>query len=130
MFVTTTLRRKNDPLGTQRTLSDILSQGSTPSFFRIVQDIKDQLIEELAEIEWNEIVPHAQRDAVIVVSESLPIVDVGVALAKDDVASVQNWIAEQLIHKPSVEQLSNWNSKPEKKFQALIVQPFVLVSAA
>jgi hypothetical protein len=95
-----------------------------------VQNIKDQLIEELAEIEWHEIVPHAQRDAVIVVSDSLPIVDVGVAIANDDVASVQNWIAQQLIYKPSVDRLSSWNSEPQKKFQALIVQPFVLISAA
>ena len=40
-----------------------------------MQDIKSQLAEELADIEWSDLVPHAQRDALIVVNESLNLVD-------------------------------------------------------
>lgn len=91
-------------------------------------DVKKQLAEELADIEWSSLMPHAQRDAIIVVNRSLSLVDVGVALASDDVVSVQGWIAENLIHKPSATELSAWNLEPEQKFSALIVQPFVLIS--
>ena len=35
-----------------------------------MQDIKTQLEDELADIEWSDLVPHAQRDALIVVNES------------------------------------------------------------
>lgn len=90
-------------------------------------DVKKQLAEELADIEWSSLMPHAQRDAIIVVNRSLSLVDVGVALANDDVVSVQRWIAENLIHKPSATELSAWNLEPEQKFSALIVQPFVLI---
>ncbi|MDJ0725484.1 MAG: DUF2288 domain-containing protein [Prochloraceae cyanobacterium] len=93
-----------------------------------MQDIKSQLAEELADIEWSDLVPHAQRDALIVVNESLNLVDVGVAIASDRVNIVQHWIAEGLIQKPSSEQLGAWNVEPNKKFSALIVQPFVLVA--
>jgi hypothetical protein len=96
-----------------------------------MQDLKNQLTEELADIEWSALVPHAQRDALIVVdeSESLSIVDVGVALAEDDVPTVQRLIAEQVIYKPSTDRLSEWNAMPDRKFSALIVQPFVLIAA-
>lgn len=93
-----------------------------------MQDIKTQLEEELADVEWSDLIPHAQRDALIVVNESLNLVDVGVAIASDDVKVVRGWISEGLIQKPSVEQLGAWNISPEQKFSTLIVQPFVLVA--
>lgn len=94
-----------------------------------MQDLKNKLAEEIADIEWNSLVPHAKRDALIIVEESLSMIDLGVALANDDVPSVQHWIAEQLICKPSPEQLVDWNNHPEQKFSVLIVQPFVLIRA-
>ncbi|MGF1488454.1 MAG: DUF2288 domain-containing protein [Prochloraceae cyanobacterium] len=93
-----------------------------------MQEIKSQLEEELADIEWSDLMPHAQRDALIVVNESLNLVDVGVAIASDNVGVVQNWISQGLIQKPSSEQLGAWNINPNKKFSTLIVQPFVLVT--
>jgi hypothetical protein len=94
-----------------------------------MQDLKNQIAEGIADIEWNSLIPHAQRDALIIVDDSLSMVDVGVALANDDVMSVQHWIAEQLIYKPSPEQLGDWNNHPDRKFSASIVQPFVLIRA-
>jgi len=93
-----------------------------------MQEIKSQLEEELADIEWSDLVPHAQRDALIVVNESLNLVDVGVAIASDNVGVVQSWISQGLIQKPSSEQLGAWNINPNQKFSTLIVQPFVLVT--
>ncbi len=98
--------------------------------FEIMSDIKTQLTEEMAEIEWKDLIPHAQRDAIIVVNESLSLIDVAVAMASDDVVSVRQWVGQSLIHKPSVDELSNWNSNPEQKFNTLIVQPFVLIGAS
>ena len=95
-----------------------------------MSDVKAQLTEQLAEVEWSDLIPHAQRDAVIVVNEELSIVDVGVAIANDNVMLVQQWIGQRLIHKPSFDELSDWNNQPDKKFSTLIVQPFVLVCAA
>ncbi|MBE9169819.1 DUF2288 family protein [Pleurocapsales cyanobacterium LEGE 06147] len=90
-------------------------------------DIKAQLSEQLASVEWNLLIPHAQREAVIVVNEQLDLLDVAVAIAEDDSASVQAWIDRQLIHKPSFQNLSIWNNQPNKQFMTLIVQPFVIV---
>lgn len=92
-----------------------------------MQDLRSELAESLDEAEWNWLKPHVQRDAVVVVDRALDLLDVGVAIARDDVVSVQHWISEQLIRKPSPKQLSDWNSDQTKRFQALIVQPYVLV---
>jgi len=50
-----------------------------------------------------------------------------VAIASDNVSSVQVWIGEQLIYKPSAAQLADWNGDRTKRFNTLIVQPYVLV---
>jgi hypothetical protein len=92
-----------------------------------MSDLKDELLESLDEAEWDWLIPHAQRDAVIVVSENLDLVDVGEAIANDNTTSVQNWIDKQLLTKPSPLQLGEWNSNPSKRFNTLIIQPYVLV---
>ncbi|HEY9613564.1 DUF2288 domain-containing protein [Allocoleopsis sp.] len=95
-----------------------------------MQDLRDQLAESLDEAELNWLKPHIQRDVVVVVHPELDLLDVGVAIARDDVLSVQHWISEQLIHKPSPNQITDWNSDQTRRFQALIVQPYVLVQEA
>jgi hypothetical protein len=90
--------------------------------------IQEQLAQDLADVSWKDIIPHCQRDAVIVVYEGLDMIEVGVAIAQDNIAQVQVWVEEQLLQKPSAEQLSLWNQSPEKLFSVLIVAPYVLMT--
>jgi hypothetical protein len=92
--------------------------------------IKTQLQEQIAAIDWQDLIPHAQRDAIIIVNPPLDLIDVGCAIAENKTDLVQNWISEKLLQKPTAEQLSQWNDIPTYKFQAIIVQPFVLISIA
>lgn len=94
-----------------------------------MEDIKKRLEEDMANVNWNDIKPHAQRDAVILVHENLNLLDVAVAIAQDDKMVVQRWITEELITKPSNQQLSDWNINETQLFKTLIVQPFVLVQS-
>ncbi|MEO1428101.1 MAG: DUF2288 domain-containing protein [Cyanobacteria bacterium J06633_8] len=91
------------------------------------QDLRSQLDENLDEAEWEWLIPHVQRDSVIVVATELDLLDVGEAIASDRATEVQNWIDEALISKPSAVQMGEWNMQKEKRFNTLIVQPFVLV---
>lgn len=95
-----------------------------------MSDLRAELAENLDEAELDWLKPHIQRDVVVVVNPELDLLDVGVAIVNDDTLSVQHWISEQLLHKPFPEQLANWNSDENKRFQALIVQPYVLVKEA
>ncbi|MDJ0648684.1 MAG: DUF2288 domain-containing protein [Xenococcaceae cyanobacterium MO_188.B19] len=92
-----------------------------------MSDIKTKLQEDIATIGWQDILPHAKRDAVIVVNPNLDLVIVGEAIANDNSSLVRNWIEQAQIAKPSTEQLTQWNNKPETQFNTLIVQPFVIV---
>ncbi len=92
-----------------------------------MQDFRAELAESLDEAEWDWLKPHAKRDVVLVVHQQLDLLDVGVAIASDDVLSVQHWINTQQLHKPLPDQLADWNNNQSKRFQALIVQPYVLV---
>jgi len=92
-----------------------------------MSNIEQQLQEELAPMDWGTLIPHAKRDAVIVVDGSLDLIAVGLAIATDRVNQVNHWISELLIHKPSEQELTQWNDQPEREFQTLIVQPYVLI---
>ncbi len=92
-------------------------------------ELRAQLTESIDEAELSWLKPHIQKDTVIVVNDDLDLVEVGVAIATDNTIAVQRWVGEQLITKPSEDDLSIWNSQPHQKFQAIIVQPYVLVQA-
>lgn len=92
-----------------------------------MQDLRAELAENLDQAEWDWLLPHVMRDAVVVVANELDLLDVAVAIANDNVGEVQHWISEQLISKPSSTQMSDWNGDRTKRFHALIVQPYVLV---
>ncbi|NEP45839.1 MAG: DUF2288 domain-containing protein [Okeania sp. SIO2H7] len=92
-----------------------------------MEDIRAKLKENLDVAEWDWLIPHVKRDALVVVTPDLDLLDVGVAIASDNVSSVQRWISEALIYKPSAEQISEWNQDRAKKFDAIIVDPFVVV---
>jgi hypothetical protein len=92
-----------------------------------MQGLRAELAELIDEAEWNWLMPHAEREAVVIVAQELDLLDVGVAIANDDVSSVQHWISEQLIYKPSEAQKQDWNDNKSKRFNALIVSPYVLV---
>jgi hypothetical protein len=90
-------------------------------------DLRAELTANLDEAEWEWLIPHLQRDAVILVALELDLLDVGVAIAGDNTTSVGRWIEENLLTKPSTAQISTWNASPNKRFSALIVEPYVIV---
>ncbi|MEM7062917.1 MAG: DUF2288 domain-containing protein [Cyanobacteria bacterium P01_B01_bin.77] len=94
----------------------------------MTQDLRQELAHMVGPTQWNWLKPHIARDAVVFVDPQLDLIDVGVALTNDNVQSVQRWIGEQLITKPTQEQLQTWGvSGPTNQLQSLIVQPYVLV---
>lgn len=93
----------------------------------MTSELRNHLAESLDEAELDWLKPHIQKDNVIIVHPGLDLIDVGVAIATDNITTVQHWIGEQLIAKPSNADLTFWNAQPQQKFEAVIVQPYVLV---
>lgn len=92
--------------------------------------LKEKLTKEVADISWQELQPHARRDAIIVIKKELDLPEVAAAIAEDNTVSVQKWISNKSIAKPTAKQLTDWNNNLNKQFIALIVQPFVVVKEA
>ena len=90
-------------------------------------NLREELAAMVDEAEWEWLMPHAQRDAIVIVAPDLDLPDVGEALTCDNTAIVQRWISEELLQKPSPEQLIKWADDRTRRFKALIVQPYVLV---
>lgn len=90
-------------------------------------ELRAELAQNLDEAEWEWLIPHVKRDSVLVIAKELNLVDVGIAIANDNTSSVQHWIGDGLIQKPSQTQLSDWNNDLQKRFNTLIVQPYVLI---
>ena len=92
-----------------------------------METLREKLAESIDQAEWDWLAPHAGRDALVFVDSALDLLDVGVAIASDDTPTVQHWIDEQLISKPSAEQLKLWERDRSYRFNALIIQPYVLM---
>lgn len=92
----------------------------------MAEDLRTELEKMVGPVQWEVLKPHARRDAVVVVNGQLDLVTVGAAIAADNTQAVSRWINEQLIVKPTAEQLAEW-SVENRRFLSLIVQPYVLV---
>lgn len=90
-------------------------------------EMRESFKRDLAEVCWQDLRIHLQRDAIILVAADLDIIQVAVAVAEDDSRQVEAWITGGEIGKPSRRQLDDWEQDLEKRFRMLIVQPFILV---
>lgn len=89
--------------------------------------MRDKLAETLGDVFWTDLRAHAARDALIIVADELDLLDAGVAIATDDVATVEAWIRAGKLSKPTAEDLTRWQLEGAARFRSLIVQPFVLI---
>jgi hypothetical protein len=92
-----------------------------------VSDLRADLAEMLDQADWGWLEEHAKRGRVIVVAPNLDLIEVGVAIAEDNVPTVQQWMEDGWISHPTEAQISVWNQDKTQSFPSLIVQPFVLL---
>ena len=88
--------------------------------------LREKLQDEIGNCGWPHLKNHLRRDAVILLSRQLELIDVAMALAKDDSSGVQQWLEQGLIAKPTTEQIEYFDSDSSATFRFVIVQPFVL----
>ena len=69
---------------------------------------------------------HALRQGLLLVGPGLPLLDAAVAIATDDAPRVETWLANGKLSRPTHEQLEAWDTDLDKRFEAVVVQPFAL----
>ena len=90
-------------------------------------DLKSKLRAEVRVSDWMKLGDFANRDAIIVISEELDLLEVAESVVRDDKEIVASWVDEQLVTKPNDFQLRLWSHSPTRPFRCLIVYPYVLV---
>jgi hypothetical protein len=88
---------------------------------------KEELALTIDETEWSWLRPHLERGGVILVNERVELAEAALRIARDDLASIEEWISHGLIGKPSDAQIADWDEIKPKKFAMLIVSPYVLI---
>jgi hypothetical protein len=88
---------------------------------------RDDLHEQIEDVEWHWLKPHLERDALIVVQKVIDLVEAAARIAEDDTAIVSAWIAAGHLGKPSAEEIDSFNAEPTHRFRMLVVQPWVLI---
>jgi hypothetical protein len=89
--------------------------------------LREALQKALDDAEWSWLIPHVERNSVVIVSQDLDLLDVGEKVASDEVESIKQWIADEKIVRPSPATVEAWNETPTRRFKILIVQPYVLI---
>ena len=88
-------------------------------------DLRKKLESEVLQAPWAALLPHAQRDGLFLVAAGVALVDVALAIAQDDHATVKGWLHDATMRRPNAQELAAWEESPVA-FEALIVQPFVV----
>ncbi len=89
-------------------------------------ELRHTLNAETAPISWAELERHFARGVLVSVDESLNLLDVGVAFAKDDQMIVKGWLNAGKVGQVSTEQAKDW-AKRNPQLWAVVVSPWILV---
>lgn len=91
-----------------------------------MNELKTHLQDLVENAEWEWLQEHAQEGRLIIVGSNLELVEVGLALAADDITTVKQWLDDGWLYRPNSEQINYWQQQQDLEFPTLIIQPFVL----
>ena len=91
-----------------------------------MNELRTHLIDLIDKATWEWLEEHAQEGRLLIVAANLELVDVGLALAEDDISRVKEWLDDGWLYKPTDLQISHWQEQKDLEFESLIIQPFVL----
>lgn len=89
--------------------------------------LKEKLEKELLDTNWKPLAEHFARGAVYLLDKDLDIVEVGIAMAEDDVATIKRWLDDGLLYPPTPEEATAFAKNEDIYFDMLIIEPYVLI---
>ena len=93
------------------------------------QSIRDKLASEVLAAPWADLWPHHSRGALLLVAPGVDLVSLAVALALDDVPTVEGALASGTLGRLPDAVAEAWMTDAPT-FRAVIVQPWVLAQVA
>jgi len=93
---------------------------------RLVQEEKTKIAAETAKISWKELEKFYAQGKLILVSETLNLVEVGYSISLDDATKIIVWMEAGLLVKEFNSQAKTWHNE-DAEVWSVVVNPFVLV---
>lgn len=87
--------------------------------------IRDKLANDLGEVPWSYLAPHAAAGSLFFVDPELSLVEVGAAISTNRTDRVQCWLKSGDLLKIEAIHAAQWEDG-KTEFEALVVLPFVL----
>jgi hypothetical protein len=94
-----------------------------------MNELRTHLLDLINKAEWEWLEEHAREGRLLIVAANLELVEVGLALAEDDISIVQQWLDDGWLYRPTESQINHWHQHKNLEFESLIIQPFVLSRA-
>ncbi|MEW5788568.1 MAG: DUF2288 domain-containing protein [Pseudomonadota bacterium] len=88
--------------------------------------LRAKLNAETGKLAWPELERHFARGVVIKVLPDLDLLDVALAMARDDKASVAHWLEEGRLARADAEDARQWHAQ-QSLFWAVVAAPWVLI---
>ena len=95
---------------------------------RLIQEEKAKIVAETAKIRWKELEKFYAQGKLILVSETLNLVEVGYSISLDDATKIIAWMEEGLLVKEFNNQANAWH-KEDAEVWSVVIHPWVLVQA-
>ncbi|MFW2386773.1 MAG: DUF2288 domain-containing protein [Polyangiales bacterium] len=89
-------------------------------------ELRARIAREIHRVDWKPLGPHAKRGGLVLVASELDLLEVALAVARDDKTRVQGWMGAQQLSKPTEAQIESWQEEAGERFTVAIVQPYVL----
>jgi len=95
---------------------------------RLIQEEKAKIVAETAIIPWKELEKFYAQGKLILVSETLNLVDVGYSISLDDATKIIEWMEQGLLVKEFNNQAQAWHNE-DADVWSVVIYPWVLVQA-
>lgn len=90
-------------------------------------DLKEKLAKDILDTGWDPLAPHFARGNVYLLGEDLDLVEVGEAMATDNVGQIKRWLDDGLMSPPTPEEATLFAKNADILFKMLIIEPYVLI---
>lgn len=88
--------------------------------------VRDKLRGEIMAATWSELVYQFARGGLLLLAPTVDLLDVATALARDERAQVEGWLASGALRRASEDDARRFQGAHGLRLQFVIVQPWVL----
>mgnify|MGYP001954319765 CR=1 FL=1 len=88
--------------------------------------IRSELVQETARISWQELQRFFANGSAIAVDDDLDLIDVAIAVRKDNSKAIKAWMSQGRLGQVSDQQAMHWHEN-NTNLWAVVIKPWVLV---